>query len=81
MKPLVILGAAIVGGILVFFVNEEAKKTNSIAKLKEEVDDEEELKALPVDHDLKVRVLRKELRIAERQRKLIRNTLLTNAKG
>jgi hypothetical protein len=77
MKPIVILGAAIVSGILVFFISEEAKKTNSDLKLKKEVEDEKELKALPVDHDLQVRELRKALRTAERKRKAHRDQLLT----
>lgn len=74
MKPLVILGSAIVGGLLIFFVSDEMKKEKNLAKIgpPDPENDSDSSKLSEEDLDRKVRELRKALRHAERERKAIR---------
>lgn len=76
MKPLVIIGTAIAGGLLVFFVADEAKRKKLQANLALDgpKNDSESDKLSEEDLDLKVRELRKALRHAERERKAQRNS-------
>lgn len=76
MKPLVILGTAIAGGLLVFFVADEAKRKKLQANLALDgpKNDSESDKLSEEDLDHKVRELRKALRHAERERKAQRNS-------
>lgn len=74
MKPLIILGAAIVSGLLVLFASEEDKKENADPVPKKKPEKKElESKTNSTDLDSKVRELRKALRHAERERKAHRN--------
>lgn len=74
MKPLIILGAAIVSGLLILFASEEEKKENADPEPKKDPEKKElESKSNSTDLDSKVRELRKALRHAERDRKAHRN--------
>lgn len=84
MKPVIILGAAVVSGILVFFIQDEVKRKKLQAKLslEPEGDNKSETEKVSVeDLDLKVRELRKSLRHAERERRDRRNQSTPNSNG
>lgn len=76
MKPLVILGTAIAGGLLVFFIADEEKRKKALANLSplDPENDSSSSKEEEEDLDRKVRELRKAQRHAERERKAHRNS-------
>lgn len=79
MKPLVILGTAIAGGLLVFFIaDEEKRKKFANLALPDPENDSTSSKEVGEDLDRKIRELRKALRHAERERKALRNSQVPN---
>lgn len=74
MKPLFILGAAVVGGILLLFAEEGAPSKGEPFKEKDDKSDGKAKLPAEEDSDSKVRRLRRELRHAERERKIHRST-------
>lgn len=69
MKPLFVLGAAIVGGILLLITEEKEPPAKTGLPLPEKDRDLDDKSRTPMDLDAEVTRLRRELRHAERDRK------------